>query len=430
MFLGRVNELELLENNYKQPTSDLFFIFGRKNVGKTALINEYSKNKEVLYISCIEMIPKLFFKNLYKYILNYFNLKSEENLDTLEDILKFINSQKILKKLVIVIDDFQNMIKIDKNALYTISSYWNKELKNKNIQLVLSSCVYSSVIKDRKIYEKASGEIFLKSLDINIIKEVIKDVPKTDVMYIYAAFGTNPNYLKNYDINKDFILNVKDIFLQPNSWIFEEGMNILRNDLSDVLTYSSILHAISVGNNKIGDIANFLGVKSTYLTRYIQRLVDMMIIDKKIPINDNKLKSKFGRYYIEDNFLKFWFCYVYPNMSTLRKNDLYSVISHIRRDFSKRLVTDAYRNYVYELISNEPEKFFGFTPVKIGSWWNNKDKEIDIVGYDNKDITFIDCRWRKNDTIAFSYNKLKNKAVNFDTPLNKKYIIFAKNYTS
>lgn len=430
MFLSRTSELNFLENKYKQPTSDFIFVFGRKNVGKTALINEYSKNKEFLYISCIEMIPKLFFNNLHKYLLNFFNLKSEEKLDTLEDILKFINNQKILKKLVLVIDDFQNLIKIDKNALYTISSFWNKELKSKNMQLILSSSIYSSDIKDRKIYEKASGLIFLKSLDINTIKEVIPAVSKTDVMYIYAAFGTNPNYLKNYDVNKDFILNVKDIFLQPNSWIFEEGMNILRNDLSDILTYSSILHAIAVGNNKIGDIASFIGVKSTYLTRYIQRLVDMMILDKKIPVNDNKLKSKFGRYTIEDNFLKFWFCYIYPNISSLRKNDLYSVVSFIRKDFSKRLVTDAYRNYVYELISHEPEKFFGFTPVKIGSWWNNKDKEIDIVGFDNKEITFIDCRWRKKDSISYSYEMLKNKATLFETPLHKKYIIFAKNYTS
>jgi len=82
------------------------------------------------------------------------------------------------------------------------------------------------------------------------------------------------------------------------------------------------------------------------------------------------------------------------------------------------------------LLSHELEKFFGFTPIKIGRWWNNKDNEIDIVGFDNKDITFVDCRWRKNDTISHSYGLLKNKAVYFDTPLNKKYIIFAKNYTS
>ena len=430
MFLSRTVELDLLERNYNQPTSDLLFLFGRKNVGKTALINEYSKNKEVLYISCIEMMPKLFFNKLHTYKQNFLNDKESEKSDTLEEILTILNNKKITKKLVIVIDDFQNLIKIDKNALYTISSYWNKALKNKNIQLILSSSIYSSVAKDRRIYEKASATIFLKSLDISIIKEIIKDVPKNDIMYIYAAFGTNPNYLKNYDVNKDFILNVKDIFLLQCSWIFEEGMNVIRNDLSDVLTYSSLLHAIAMGNHKIGDIANFIGVKSTYLTRYIQKLVDMMIISKTIPINDNQQKSKFGRYNIEDNFLKFWFCYIYPNISTLRKNDLYSVISHIRRDFSKRLVTDAYRKYVYELISAEPEKFFGFTPVKVGSWWNNKESEIDIVGFDNKDITFVDCRWRKRDTLSYSYEILKNKAKFFETPLSKKYIIFAKNYTS
>ncbi len=430
MFLARKNELTLLEENYLKPTSDLLFLFGRKRVGKTALLNEYTTDKSTIYVSCIEMIPKLFFNNLHENLVSFFNLKTSTPSNTLDETLVFINEQKILKKLVIVIDDFQNLLKIDKNALYTLSSFWNKHLQKKNIQFILSSSVYSSIQKDVKIYEKASAIILLKPLDIGVIKEIIPEVSKTDVMYIYASYGTNLNYLKNYDVKKDFILNVKDTFLSSNSPIFEEGLNIIRQDLSDVLTYSSILHAIAMGNNKIGDIANFLGFKSTYLTRYIQKLVDLMIVSKSIPINDDKFKSKFGRYFIEDNYLKFWFCYVYPNISALRKNDLYGVVSHIRRDFSKRLVSDAYKQYVLDLISSEPEKFFGYTPVKIGSWWNNKDHEIDIIGFDNKEITFIDCRWRKKDSIESSYKILKDKSNYLNTPLSKKYIIFAKNYTS
>ena len=430
MFLKRENELDILEENFKKSTSDILFIFGRKKVGKTALVSEYIEGKSAIYISSIEMIPNLYFKNLHKYLMNFFDVKSTEQIDSFEGILKFINAQNILKKTVIVFDDFHNLIKIDKNALYTISTFWQKELKNKNIQLIITSSIYSSALKDIKIYEKASGVIFLKSLDIGIIKEVIPEAAKTDIMYIYASFGTNPNYLKNYDIKKDFILNAKDTFLMPDSWLFDEGMNIIKQDLNDILTYSSILHAISMGNNKIGEIASFIGLKSTYLTRYIQRLVDMMIICKIVPINDDKSKSKFGRYFIEDNFLKFWFCYVYPNISTLRKNDIYPVISHIRRDFSKRLVTDAYKNYVYDLVSSDPEKFFGYLPIKMGSWWNNKDSEIDIVGFDDAEITFVDCRWRKKDSIEYSYKQLQKKSENIKTPLVKKYVIFAKNYTS
>jgi len=430
LFLERKKELSILEENYLKPSSDLLFLFGRKRVGKTALLNEYTSDKSTVYISCIEMISKLYFNNLHKYLIGFFNLKTTDYVETLDEILDFLNEQKILKKLIIVIDDFHNLIKIDKNALSKISSYWNKNLSKKNIQLIISSSIYLNTIKEKKIYDKASELIVLKSLDISVIKDIIPAVSKTDVMYVYASYGTNITYLKSYDVNKDFILNIKDSFLNANSSFFEDGLNIIKQDLTDVLTYASILYAISMGNNKIGDIANFLGLKSTYLTRYLQKLVDIMIIVKTIPINDNKQKSKFGRYFIEDNYLKFWFCYVYPNVSVLRKGDLYPVVSHIRKDFSRRLVGDAYKNYVFQLISNEPEKFFGYTPSKIGSWWNNKDKEIDIVGFDNKEITFVDCRWRKKDSIESSYKVLKEKSEYLSTPLNKKYIIFAKNYTS
>ena len=171
MFLGRKKELTLLKENYLKPTSDLLFLFGRKKVGKTALINEYTRDKSTGYLSCIEMIPKLFFNNLHKNLLSFFDLKSIVYADNLDEILIFINEQKILKKLIIVIDDFQNLLKIDKNALYSLSSYWNKHLHKKNIQLIISSCIYSSIPKDVKIYEKASAVILMKPLDIGVIKK-------------------------------------------------------------------------------------------------------------------------------------------------------------------------------------------------------------------------------------------------------------------
>ena len=230
-----------------------------------------------------------------------------------------------------------------------------------------------------------------------------------------------------YDIKKDFMLNIKDNFLHYESFIFEEGINILKKDLNDISTYSSILYAISLGNNKIGDIAEFLDLKSTYLTRYLQKLVDIMIISKKIPINDDIKKSKFGRYEIEDNFIKFWFCYVFPNYSKLQKGDFYSVISHIRNDFTKRLVRTSYKKHIFNIVSQDPYKFFGFIPKNIGSWWNNKDIQIDIIAYDSKNIIFCDCKYKQNETLEISYKLLNTKSLDFKTTLNKKYIIFSKN---
>ncbi len=430
MFAFRDDELSLLEKDFSKPVSSFSFIFGRRKVGKTSLINEYLQEKNALYLSCVEMVPSLFFESLSRQVASFFKIKIEEQVTDLKALLTLISTCSVDTKTVIVFDDFHHLMKIEKKSLQTFYTLWGRKLKAKNLQIIISSSVLSSNKDDINIFNKAANYIRLESLNFNIIKSQLPDLNKNETMYVYSAFGTNPQYLELYDVKKDFILNVKDNFLSYDSFIFNEGFNIIKDELSEVGTYCSILYAIAMGNKKIGDIANFLNVKSSYLTRYMQKLVDIMILSKHIPINDNPAKSKFGRYEIEDNFLKFWFCYIYPNSSYLKRKEHYPIISHIRRDFSNRLVKDAYKRYVLELIINEPEKFLGYVPSSIGGWWNNKVNDIDIVAYNNKDITFINCKWRQRDSAKDSYEELKNNAQNFETSLNRKYTIFAKNITS
>lgn len=429
MFLFRDEELQLLQNDFDKPNSSFNFVFGRRKVGKTSLINEYIKDKENLYLSCVEMTPALLFTNLGRVVANAFKLKLQQPILNFQAFLEFIASCEISKKQVIVVDDFNVLHRLEKNVLLTFYTVWNKQLKNKNIQIIFLSSLKSSNKDDMNIYTKASMNLSLRSLNFNLIKQCLPNLSKNDAMYVYSAFGTNPQYLALYDEKKDFILNIKDNFLNYDSFIFHEGLNIIKNDLSEIATYSSILFSIALGNKKIGDIASFLNVKSSYLTRYLQKLVDIMVLSKNVPLDDNPLKSKFGRYEIEDNFLKFWFCYIFPNSSILQKRDFYPVISHIRRDFSKRLVQDAYKKHVLELIGQEPEKFLGYMPSHLGSWWNNKENDIDIVAYDNQSITFINCKWRQRNSASDNYEELKNNAEYFQTPLEKKYAIFAKNST-
>ena len=426
MFLHREKELDILTKDFSIPNSSFNIIFGRRKVGKTSLINHYSKNKKIIHLTFLEMMPSILFKILQTNLETFFDKKLEK-IESFESFLNILSKQKLEEKLILVFDDFHNLTKVDKNALAILYKAWNKELSKINIQLILLTSFCSSEKDDEYIYKKATNIIKLDSLNYTIIKTFLPTLEQKDLMLVYSAFGTNPQYLSLYDDKKDFILNIKDNFFKYDSFIFDEGINILKKDLTDIATYSSILYAISLGNNKIGDIAEFLNLKSTYLTRYLQKLVDMMIIAKKIPINDDIKKSKFGRYEIEDNFIRFWFCYIFPNYSKLQKGDFYSIVSHFRNDFTKRLVRPSYKKHIFTIVSQDPYKFLGFVPNKIGSWWNNKDTNIDIVAFDSKNIIFCDCKYKESQSLEISYKILNSKSSEFKTTLNKKYIIFSKN---
>jgi len=426
MFLQREKELETLNKNYNSPSSSLELIFGAKNSGKTTLSHEYSKGKDKLYFSNYEMIPSLFFTQMANTISNYFHNTNTVGIPfkTFKEVLDFLEKQEIDEKLVIIFDDFQNILKVDKNAFDDLYKLWKKGLKNKNIQLlVVSSLIF---IDNDKIDDSATI-INLEYLDFISIKEFFPEMNRLDQLYVYSLLGTTAVNLKFYNPKLEFTENIFNLFLSPNSYLFDYGIRVLKSEISDIGTYSSILHSISKQNTKIGDIAASLDVKSTHLTRYLQKLIDMMIIKKIVPVGEDKKSTKFGRYEIIDNALKFWFSYIYPNLTALQQNDVKEVSLQIQDEFISKTVFLSYKKCIKEFVYQSQENIFGYKPKAIGSWWDNQNNTIDLIAYDRKIVTFVQILWEDKDLAKISYGKLKSSSEKFETSLEKKYIIVTKN---
>ena len=191
-----------------------------------------------------------------------------------------------------------------------------------------------------------------------------------------------------------------------------------------------MLKTIAAGNHKLGKIATTLEVSQTSLTSYIKTLIDLDIIEREVPITEeNPEKSKMGLYRIKDNFIEFWFKYVYPNRSLIESGQMQYVEDKIRQHFFDNHVAYVYedicRNKVWELLSE------GISINRAGRWWGAKDVEIDIVAYDamGNDIVFGECKYSKNqkgmDVLRALQEKSKN--VNWNkTGRREHFIIFSK----
>ena len=427
MFLQREKELQKLHKNYNTPNSSIDFIFGPKNVGKTTLVQEFTKDKEYIYFANYEMMPSQFFTQMANTISNYFHNTNTvgKPFKSFIEVLEFLEKQEIQKKTIVVLDDFQNVIKVDKSALDDLSKFWKKRLKDKNIHLlVVSSHLFSE--KENEISEFANIQK-LEFLDFISIKELFPEMNRLDQLYVYSLLGTAPSNLKYYNPKLEFTENIFNLFLSSNSYLFDYGIRVLKSEISDIGTYSSILYAISKENTKIGDIAEALDVKSTHLTRYLQKLIDMMIIRKVLPVGEDKKSSKFGRYEIIDNALKFWFSYIYPNLSALQQNNTKEVSKLIQDEFISKTVFLSYKKCIKEFVNKKQESIFGYEPNTIGSWWDNQNNTIDLVAYDRKNITFVQILWEDKDLAKISYGKLKSTSEKFETSLERKYIIVSKN---
>lgn len=50
-FIGRTFELKLLEERFASPKAELFVLYGRRRVGKSELLAQFSKQKGAVYFT-------------------------------------------------------------------------------------------------------------------------------------------------------------------------------------------------------------------------------------------------------------------------------------------------------------------------------------------------------------------------------------------
>ena len=115
MFVNRVKELQLLNDEYKEEGFRFSVLYGRRRVGKTTLLKEYIQNKESIYFLVTLESENIVLKRFQDIIANYLNddFLKELKIDSFEQIFKYISQKTFEKKLIIIIDEFQYLTKIN-----------------------------------------------------------------------------------------------------------------------------------------------------------------------------------------------------------------------------------------------------------------------------------------------------------------------------
>lgn len=151
-------------------------------------------------------------------------------------------------------------------------------------------------------------------------------------------------------------------------------------------------------------------VKSTNLTKYLKTLMDLDILERRVPVTEeNPEKSKRGLYKIKDNYLRFWFAFIYPNMSFIESGHSGIVMDKIRRG-----LTTSHIGFVYEDICQERmwelnvNNAWPFQFSKLGGYWDAKN-EIDIAALDpeGKNLIWESASTGKSQLVLMSFMRWK-----------------------
>lgn len=397
-------------------------VYGRRRVGKTTLIKEFLKKKIAFYFLATEELESQSMKRLAGVVARTTKtayLQKAVFTDWL-DLFRVIAEYKPEEKKVLVIDEFPYLVKTNPAFPSILQNAWDAILKGSNVMRILSGSLISMMQKhalsyDSPLYGRRTAQMRLSPLSFTEIYGAMK-MPFEQAVEQYAVTGGVPKYLEFFADDRRLEEQLKDVVLSKNGFLYEEPNFLLKNESVTAVNYFSIIKAIADGNHKLGKIASVLGQETSALTPYLSTLANLMFIEKKTPVTEkNPEKSRKGLYFISDNFIRFWFRYIYPLKGELELDNMQIVLDEIRKDFVEKFVAFTYedicRNIFADLCKNGR---ISFVPSRIGSYWLNDidgDTEIDVMAVDhqNKRVFAGECKYHAKPVDVSVYFALKKR---------------------
>lgn len=316
-------------------------------------------------------------------------------------IFKAISDTVFDSKPVIVLDEFQYIGKANPAFPSVFQRIWEETLKNKSVMVILCGSLISmmesqTLSYNSPLYGRRTAQIRLGQIPFRHYHDFFPNKNRRELIEMYSITGGVPKYIELFSESSDIYQSIEACVLNRSGYLYDEPHFILQQEVSEIGSYFSIIRAIAAGNSKLSAISAVLEIKATSLTKYLKTLTDLDILEREIPITEeNPEKSKRGLYKIKDNYIRFWFAFVYPNMSFIESGNSRIVMDKIRKELINR-----HTAFVYEDVCRErmwdlnASGCWPFHFSNIGRWWDGKN-EIDIAAIDLESNNLIlgECKY-------------------------------------
>ena len=437
-FVDREQEMNTLQNEYDRTGSALVVLYGRRRVGKTTLITEFIKNKKALFFLASEEAEALN-RNAFREKVAEFidsDLLRSADIKNWDVLFKAIVDAPFDIKPVIVLDEFQYLGKANPAFPSIFQRIWEEILKEKSVMVILCGSLISmmesqTLAYGSPLYGRRTAQIRLQQIPFAYYHEFFPGHSRRELVEMYAITGGVPKYIELFSGSGDIYRAIESSILNRSGYLYDEPHFLLQQEVSEVGSYFSVIRAIAAGNSKLSSISTALETKATSLTKYLKTLIDLDILEREVPITeDNPEKSKRGLYRIKDNYLRFWFAFIYPNRSFIESGHSRIVMDKIRKSLVKNhtafVYEDVCRERMWELNADGVWPFF-FT--KLGKYWDS-NTEIDITALDPEDKNLIlgECKYW-SDPVGISVLRdleAKASAVSWERDCRKVwYVLFS-----
>lgn len=421
-FYGRKKELESLfkiqelSATYAQMT----VISGRRRIGKTTLVKKIAQGKPMIYFFVGRKSESLLCAELSDVIKSVLNVDLGEfsSISRLFSVVMLLSKER---NFTLVFDEFQNFKYANESIFSDIQNVWDTNKETSHIHLILCGSVQtlmSKIFDDKRepLYGRANNRIFLKPFSIETITEILRDFnpqfTPDDLLTLYMTTGGVAKYVEQMmshgAIDKESMIQE---FLSTASYFIPEGKDMLNDEFGkESNNYFSILASIANGHNDRGAIKGYTEIEPGGYLERLEKSYNLIYRYRPYGSSENSQNVRYG---IKDQFLKFWFRFVYKYSSAIEIGNTEYVVSKIIADY------DTYSGIVLETFFRQKFSETGMYNVVTNYWEKNGENEIDLIAVDDNEKEMVVAEVKRNPR-NINLSELERKATGI-VSLKKKY---------
>lgn len=421
-FYNRETEIEeLLEiERASKKKAQMTLLIGRRRIGKTTLLTHVFSTDKNLYFFIAKKNETLLCEEFVQQIEEKLNVKSFGTISNFKDLFAWLMEISKTKAFTLIIDEFQEFVTVNPSVYSDIQNIWDSNKQMSKLNLILCGSIYSIM---KRIFENSKEPLFgrpnhkfiLRSFKTNTLKEILSDYSpdftSKNLFDFYLFTGGVAKYIEIFVEKKAFnYTKLINTILSDNSYFLEEGRAVLVEEFGkDYGNHFSILSLIASGKTSRVEIESILAMQTG---GFLDRLENEYNIIRKVRPILAKPDSRSVKYKIEDNFLNFWFRFIYKYKSAVEIRNYNYLKAIVKRDydiFSGVILEKYFRERLIESMQYN----------QVGSYWESANKnEIDIVAINDMEKKVLIAEVKLN-AKKISITQLKQKAVNIEKRLPK-----------
>ena len=426
MFIGRVSEMNELEQRWQRGQFEFGVVYGTRRIGKTTLLQEFVKGKNAFYFQARKADEKDNLNAFSREFRKSQGLDEHVSYNSFSDAFDSIADRSKKQRMILIIDEIAYLCQKSKALLSLLQFYIDGAFREAKLMIILSGSNVSfmeEILNNRNdpLYQRATFQIHLEKMPFGEARQFVADSTAEEQVQYLGLFGPHPYYLGMIDHALSFQENVRRLLYSKYGTLLDAPEKIMPTGVSDQNMYNSIIQAVAKGKRFSKEIAEAVGVENNYAAKYLSSLLQMPVLEQRASV----IRTKNNNYYVVgDSLLRFWYRFIFDQRDVIQNGfgevlfneDQEGIVDFIARSFED-----------VALLWMDEQNRNGKLPVYYGPFRNytvensklNRSVELDGLaeglGKNKQHLLVVECKYRKKPFNSSMLAHLKESVSLFDT---------------